>query len=193
MNLKRRNVLTAISASFLALFGQAAVAAVVPLIKPTSLGQVVIYRNKKFTCIKKGKLLVWDRGVAIKPTPTPKPTPSATASNPSAKPTASASALTFVAKSDEIVEGSSKVIEVKPANAASISVAVTRVNGAVVVLSAVCTHQGCVVEAAKSQLECPCHGSSFNFTNGNINQGPARAALHKYVASESAGSIYITL
>ena len=36
MNLKRRNVLTAISASFLALFGQAAVAADVPLIKPTS-------------------------------------------------------------------------------------------------------------------------------------------------------------
>jgi len=40
------------------------------------LNQKVIYQNKNYTCIKSGKKLVWNKGVAIeKPTPTPTPTP----------------------------------------------------------------------------------------------------------------------
>ncbi len=39
------------------------------------LNQKVNYSNKTFTCIKSGKKLVWNKGVAIaKPTPTPTPT-----------------------------------------------------------------------------------------------------------------------
>lgn len=47
-----------------------------------------ISQGKKFTCIKKGKKLVWNKGVKVsskkaiaskKPTPTPTPTPTATA------------------------------------------------------------------------------------------------------------------
>jgi hypothetical protein len=38
--------------------------------------QKVTYQNKVFTCIKSGKKLVWNKGVAVKkPTPTPTPTP----------------------------------------------------------------------------------------------------------------------
>jgi hypothetical protein len=46
------------------------------------LKQNVVYQNKTFTCIKSGKKLVWNKGVAIAkpvpaqtPTPTPTPTP----------------------------------------------------------------------------------------------------------------------
>ena len=40
------------------------------------LDQKVIYSNKTYTCIKSGKKLVWNKGVAVeKPTPTPTPTP----------------------------------------------------------------------------------------------------------------------
>lgn len=44
-------------------------------------GATQIYQSKKFTCIKSGKKLVWNKGVVIKtPAPTPIPTPSPTPS-----------------------------------------------------------------------------------------------------------------
>ena len=40
------------------------------------LNQKVVYLNKTYTCVKSGKKLVWNKGVAVKkPTPTPTPTP----------------------------------------------------------------------------------------------------------------------
>ena len=50
--------------------------------------QKIVYANKAFTCIKSGKRLVWNKGVAAKkPTPTPTPTPTATPT-PTPTPTA---------------------------------------------------------------------------------------------------------
>ena len=47
----------------------------------TSLNKKVTYQNKIYTCIKSGKKLIWNKGVAIKvaaPNPTPTPSPSST-------------------------------------------------------------------------------------------------------------------
>ena len=49
----------------------------------TSLNKKVTYQNKTYTCIKSGKNLIWNKGVAVKvaapkATPTPTPTPSVT-------------------------------------------------------------------------------------------------------------------
>ena len=41
------------------------------------LNQKVVYQNKTYTCIKSGKKLIWNKGVAVKkPTPIPTPSPS---------------------------------------------------------------------------------------------------------------------
>ena len=51
------------------------------------LNQKVVYQSKTYTCIKSGKKLVWNKGVAIKkPRATPTPTPTAT-QNPTPTPT----------------------------------------------------------------------------------------------------------
>jgi hypothetical protein len=50
------------------------------------LNQKVVYANKTYSCIKSGKKLVWNKGVAVKPTPTPTPSPTPTPI-PSATPT----------------------------------------------------------------------------------------------------------
>ncbi|NCW43744.1 MAG: hypothetical protein EBV94_06450, partial [Actinobacteria bacterium] len=41
-----------------------------------TVNQKVTYLNKSYTCIKSGKKLVWNKGVAVKK-PTPQPTPTA--------------------------------------------------------------------------------------------------------------------
>jgi len=43
--------------------------------------------------------------------------------------------------------------------------------------SAICTHMGCTVAPAGTQLHCPCHGSIYNATTGKVIQGPAPKPL----------------
>jgi Rieske Fe-S protein len=194
MNLQRRSLFAIVSGSIISLFGQGALAATGPLVKPKRLGQVIIFRNKKYTAIKKGKLLVWDKGVAIKAAASASPTASATTiATPKPSATATAASLTFVAKSSDIADAQTVVLVVKPASSASFSVAVTKVGSAITVVSATCTHRGCIVEAAGNQLGCQCHGSAFNPNTGAVIQGPAISPLKKYEVSEDAGSIYIKI
>jgi Rieske Fe-S protein len=44
--------------------------------------------------------------------------------------------------------------------------------------TAVCTHQGCLVETSSDgDIPCPCHGSRFSLDDGSPQSGPATAAL----------------
>jgi len=47
----------------------------------------------------------------------------------------------------------------------------------VAAFSAICTHQGCAVVPAGNQLDCPCHGSTYNATTGAVIIGPAPRPL----------------
>ena len=46
-------------------------------------------------------------------------------------------------------------------------------------LSTRCTHQGCQVRPARTQLRCPCHGSTYDL-DGKVVRGPAIEALTSY-------------
>ncbi len=44
--------------------------------------------------------------------------------------------------------------------------------------TAVCTHQGCIVESStEGEIPCRCHGSTFSLDDGSPQSGPASAAL----------------
>ena len=44
--------------------------------------------------------------------------------------------------------------------------------------SAVCTHQGCLLETSSDgEIPCPCHDSRFSLDDGSPLSGPATAAL----------------
>ena len=44
--------------------------------------------------------------------------------------------------------------------------------------TAVCTHQGCIVEtSSEGEIPCPCHLSSFSLEDGSPVSGPASAPL----------------
>lgn len=45
------------------------------------------------------------------------------------------------------------------------------------VFSATCTHTGCQVGSVSSTINCPCHGSAFDLSTGEVLGGPASAPL----------------
>ena len=192
----RRIVLSAISSSLLAaIAGNASAAA--PLLKPTKLGQVIVFQGRKFTAIKSGKKLIWNKGVLI-PNPSPKPTISAS-TNPS--PSHSATAPAPVASispnqgrkiglSSDVALGQTKMMFDPSGNLKKI--AVTRTATGLVAFDNTCTHQGCPVDlTSQNLLECPCHGSKFSAISGDVVNGPARSRLAQIQVIEVNGEIRI--
>ena len=55
---------------------------------------------------------------------------------------------------------------------------VKKKDGKITAMSAVCTHQGCIVgfNGDKKTLDCPCHGSRFAL-DGVVLEGPAVKSL----------------
>ena len=43
--------------------------------------------------------------------------------------------------------------------------------------SAICTHQGCVVDTVTNTINCPCHGSKYSITDGSVVNPPAPQPL----------------
>ncbi|HEV7564643.1 MAG TPA: Rieske (2Fe-2S) protein [Microbacteriaceae bacterium] len=64
--------------------------------------------------------------------------------------------------------------------------------GKVVCFSAICTHQGCVVNAASAEFDCPCHGSRFEAATGKVIQGPAVNPLNPIAVTVSGGSVVMS-
>jgi len=65
-------------------------------------------------------------------------------------------------------------------------------NGQWKAFSAICTHRPCTVEFTSSELYCPCHGATFNATNGSVTRGPAQATLGEYGVIQQGGALYVS-
>ena len=86
--------------------------------------------------------------------------------------TPSATAGTALASTADVpvggcfVVGSAKVVLTQPTE------------GDFKAFSAVCTHQGCLVESSTDgEIPCPCHASRFSLADGSPTAGPASSPL----------------
>jgi Rieske Fe-S protein len=72
------------------------------------------------------------------------------------------------------------------------AVVLTRtVDGELHAFSAVCTHQGCTVDAvADGSIDCPCHGSRFDALTGAVTNGPAARPLPPVAVVVRDGQVY---
>jgi Rieske Fe-S protein len=168
----RRSVLIASLLGVLSLKSSTAFAATGPTLKPTKVGQTIIFRGKKYTAVKQGKKIVWDKGVTV---------------TASSKPTASSAKSVVLAKSTDLAVGETKGY--KSGN----TFFVTRSSSGLSAVDETCTHQGCAVELSGKELHCPCHGSSFMAADGKVINGPATRSLKSYVVKDVDGNIVITL
>ncbi len=60
-------------------------------------------------------------------------------------------------------------------------------------LSALCTHQTCVITGySGGTYTCPCHGSQFN-TSGQVTRGPAGSPLRSFPLQSANNQLVITV
>jgi Rieske Fe-S protein len=58
-----------------------------------------------------------------------------------------------------------------------------------VAFSAKCTHMGCTVQPAGTELHCPCHGSKYNALTGAVIHGPASRPLATLAVRVANGEV----
>ncbi|MGW8397876.1 Rieske (2Fe-2S) protein [Streptomyces lydicus] len=89
-----------------------------------------------------------------------------------------------LAKTSEIPPGGGKIFKAE-------KVVVTQPKeGEIKAFSAVCPHAGCVVnEVSGGTINCPCHGSKFDITDGSVKHGPATKALEPAKVNVKGGSV----
>ncbi|KOT93195.1 hypothetical protein ADK86_19285 [Streptomyces sp. NRRL F-5755] len=89
-----------------------------------------------------------------------------------------------LARTADIPEGGGKVFKDR-------KVVVTQpAAGEFKAFSAVCRHQGCLVnEVAGGTINCPCHGSKYAIDDGSVRHGPATQGLPAAKVSVEGGAI----
>jgi len=198
-SINRRGILATGLATLFSIFGSSVFAAQTsqgPTLKPKRVGQILDWRNKRYTAIKSGKKLIWNKGVPIPipstPSPQASPTPSP-ATSVEAKPSTAPAKITDIriAASSDIAVGQTKMFTNKDKNGRGKPYIITRTSKELVAFDNVCTHSGCGVEVDRDDLICRCHTSYFDNKTGKAISGPANSPLRSYEIKEVDGGIYV--
>ena len=86
--------------------------------------------------------------------------------------------------------------EIKGVQADGKNVLVANINGKYFAIGNVCTHMGCRLSSGKligENVECPCHGSTYNVKSGSTVKGPAKEPEPVYQVKVEIGQILVNV
>jgi 3-phenylpropionate/trans-cinnamate dioxygenase ferredoxin component len=92
---------------------------------------------------------------------------------------------------DDVPEG-----EMKSYTISERMIAIANVDGDLHAFDDVCTHQQCSLaegELEGSTVECPCHGSQFDVTTGEVINGPASDPVDVFEVQTQDGGLQILI
>jgi nitrite reductase/ring-hydroxylating ferredoxin subunit len=75
-------------------------------------------------------------------------------------------------------------------------IAIAKVDDAFYAFADTCTHQGCSLAQGKldgTTVTCPCHGSEFDVTTGEVRRGPAGEPVATYPIRIENGVLRVDL
>ena len=98
---------------------------------------------------------------------------------------AGAPAANALASTSQIPEGGGKIINGK-------NIVITQPqSGSFRAFTAICTHQGCIVNSVSNgTINCPCHGSRYSIKDGSVVNGPAPSPLAAIAIKVEGTSIF---
>jgi nitrite reductase/ring-hydroxylating ferredoxin subunit len=99
--------------------------------------------------------------------------------------TGGAPAPTALAATSQVPDGGGKIID-------GINIVITQPQpGSFKAFTAICTHQGCIVNSVSNgTINCPCHGSKFSIKDGSVVNGPATSPLAAIAIKVEGTSIF---
>lgn len=99
---------------------------------------------------------------------------------------AASAAAQAIAKAD-IPVGGGRIID-------ALKVVITQpTEGDYKAFTSICPHQGCPVTSVEGgTINCPCHGSKFDISTGEVKAGPAKEGLAKKSISVTADGISLS-
>jgi thiosulfate dehydrogenase [quinone] large subunit len=125
-------------------------------------------------------------------TTTPHTTTTPTTTTPPTTTTAPKHAGSLIGNASEVPDNSSAIFTIPSNNDPGIVIHTAA--GPFVAYNAVCPHMGCTVgySTATEIIVCPCHGSEFQVSDGDVVQGPATRGLTKLnIVEGSNGNLYL--
>jgi 3-phenylpropionate/trans-cinnamate dioxygenase ferredoxin component len=75
-------------------------------------------------------------------------------------------------------------------------VAIANVDGELHAFDDVCTHQQCSLaegDLEDNVIECPCHGSQFDVTTGEVVEGPAADPVDVFEVREEGNELQVSI
>lgn len=75
-------------------------------------------------------------------------------------------------------------------------IAIARADGAFYAFADTCTHLGCSLAEGSlggTIVTCPCHGSQFDVTTGDVVRGPAREPVRSYPVRLEGGALRVNV
>jgi Rieske Fe-S protein len=98
---------------------------------------------------------------------------------------ATSAAASALAATSQVPDGGGLIIDGK-------NIVITQPEaGSFRAFSAICTHQGCIVNrVSNGTIDCPCHGSKYSIKDGHVVNGPAPAPLPAIAIKVEGTSIF---